>query len=143
MLSCQTFPPVAISMFFAGLWAWTDLEIRKLQPYVELSRGNAPPQRSLLLDYTRNQYVGSFLVCDTPLTEGRSTLFVWTVAARNQHWPVVVGALLVILTFSFQPLAAALFNVQDINMVQYGTQFDVFDVPECEHRLTALQGKLR
>ncbi|GJE86425.1 DUF3433 domain-containing protein [Phanerochaete sordida] len=98
-----TLPPVAISMFFAALWAWTDLEIRKLQPYVELARGNAPPQRSLLLDYTRTH-----------------TFFVWTVAARNQHWLVVIGALLVVLTLAFQPLAAALFNVQDIDMISHG-----------------------
>ena len=108
-------------MFFAALWAWTDFEIRKLQPYVELARGNAPPQRSLLLDYTRNKCAFPF----SSLLNGRligycSTLLVWTVAARNRHWPVVLGALLVVLTFSFQPLAAALFNVQDISLVQHG-----------------------
>lgn len=27
----QTFPPVAISMLFVGLWTWTDIEIRRLQ----------------------------------------------------------------------------------------------------------------
>ncbi|EKM56549.1 uncharacterized protein PHACADRAFT_172233 [Phanerochaete carnosa HHB-10118-sp] len=67
-----------------------DLEVRKLQPYVELARGNAPP---------------------TPP--------VWIIAARNRHWPVVVGSLLVLLTFSFHPLATALFNVQDIDMIQH------------------------
>ncbi|PSR76168.1 hypothetical protein PHLCEN_2v8591 [Hermanssonia centrifuga] len=92
-----TLPPVAISMIFAGVWAWTDIEIRRLQPYVDLAQGNSPPQRSLLLDYTRDH-----------------TFYVWTVAARNRHWLVSLGSLLVMLTFSFQPLAAALFNVQDI-----------------------------
>ncbi|KAI0790335.1 hypothetical protein C8Q75DRAFT_110838 [Abortiporus biennis] len=92
-----TFPPVAISMILAGLWAWTDIEIRKLQPYVDLAHGNAPPQRSLLLDYTRTH-----------------TLLVWTVSVKNQHWIVTMGSLLVLLTFTFQPLSAALFNVQDV-----------------------------
>ncbi|KAI0089530.1 hypothetical protein BDY19DRAFT_108972 [Irpex rosettiformis] len=92
-----TFPPVAISMIFAGLWAWMDIEIRRIQPYVDLAKGNAPPQRSLLLDYTRNH-----------------TFYVWTVAARNNHFLVTLASLLVIITFTFQPLSAALFNVQDV-----------------------------
>ncbi|KAI0797247.1 hypothetical protein BC629DRAFT_1592295 [Irpex lacteus] len=99
-------PPVAISMIFAGLWAWMDIEIRRIQvsfrklprPSVrDLAKGNAPPQRSLLLDYTRNH-----------------TFYVWTVAARNNHYLVTLASLLVIITFSFQPLSAALFNVQDV-----------------------------
>ncbi|KIP09925.1 hypothetical protein PHLGIDRAFT_59770, partial [Phlebiopsis gigantea 11061_1 CR5-6] len=92
-----TFPPVAISMLFAGLWAWTDIEIRRLQPYVDLAKGNSPPQRSLLLDYTRSH-----------------TFVVWSVAARNKHWLVTMGSLLVVITFFFQPLAAALLTVEDI-----------------------------
>ncbi|KAI0689567.1 hypothetical protein BC835DRAFT_1418450 [Cytidiella melzeri] len=92
-----TFPPVAISMILAGLWAWTDIEIRRMQPYVDLAKGNAPPQRSLLLDYTRNH-----------------TLYVWSVAARNHHYLVTLASVLVIITFCFQPLSAALFNVQDV-----------------------------
>ncbi|KAI0342287.1 hypothetical protein BDW22DRAFT_179555 [Trametopsis cervina] len=92
-----TLPPVAISMVFAGFWTWTDVEIRRLQPYVDLAKGDAPPKRSLLLDYTRNH-----------------TFYVWTIAAHNNHWLVALGSLLVIITLCFQPLAAALFNVQDV-----------------------------
>ncbi len=44
----------------------------------------------------------------------RSTFYVWTVAARNNHYLVTLASLLVIITFSFQPLSAALFNVQDV-----------------------------
>ena len=53
-------------MMLAGMWAWTDIEIRRLQPYVDLSRGNAPPQRSLLLDYTRTKYVAFCGVLTSP-----------------------------------------------------------------------------
>ena len=43
-----------------------------------------------------------------------STAYVWTIAARNRHWLVSLASLLVLVTFCFQPLAAALFNVQDV-----------------------------
>lgn len=58
-----------------AMWAWTDIEIKKIQvclatifkyffhaptdlpfkPYVDLVHGNSPPHRSLLLDYTRQK----------------------------------------------------------------------------------------
>jgi hypothetical protein len=55
-------------MVLVALWAWTDIEIKKmqvrtplplfssshsLQPYVDLARGQSPAHKSLLLDYTR------------------------------------------------------------------------------------------
>ena len=43
-----------------------------------------------------------------------STAYVWTIAARNKHWVVTAGSFLIIITYAFQPLAAALFNVQDL-----------------------------
>jgi hypothetical protein len=56
----------------AAVWAWTDIEIKKMQvsisfvahpfafswrpqPYVDLAYGNAPPHKTLLLDYTRTK----------------------------------------------------------------------------------------
>jgi hypothetical protein len=53
----QTLPPVIIAMALAASWSYTDGEIMRLQPYVDLVHGDSPPQRSLLLDYTRDQYV--------------------------------------------------------------------------------------
>ena len=44
-------------MFIVALWAWVDLEILKMQPYIDLVRGNASAKRSLLLDYTREKWV--------------------------------------------------------------------------------------
>jgi hypothetical protein len=53
----KTQPPVLVSMVIISLWTWVDIEIRRMQPYIDLIRGNAPPERSLLLDYTRSKYV--------------------------------------------------------------------------------------
>ncbi len=41
-------------------------------------------------------------------------MYVWAIAGRNHHWLVSLASILVLVTFCFQPLAAALFNVQDV-----------------------------
>ncbi|KAK1226532.1 hypothetical protein PQX77_010499 [Marasmius sp. AFHP31] len=92
-----TLPPVALAMFVVGMWAWTDIEIKKLQPYVDLVQGDSPPHRSLLLDYTRHH-----------------TLLVWWPALTNKHYTVFLASLLAIVSLTFQPLAAALLDVRDI-----------------------------
>ncbi|TFK67568.1 hypothetical protein BDN72DRAFT_90461 [Pluteus cervinus] len=91
-----TLPPVAIAAFIVAMWTWTDIEIKKLQPYVDLVHGDSPPHRSLLLDYTRSN---NFLV--------------WTTATSNKHYLVAIASLMVVLSLSFQPLAAALLVVRD------------------------------
>ncbi|KIK67947.1 hypothetical protein GYMLUDRAFT_190832 [Collybiopsis luxurians FD-317 M1] len=91
-----TLPPSFAAMILVALWAWTDIEIKKMQPYIELLHGDSPPQRSLLLDYTRS-----------------NNFIVWTQAARNKHYLVVLTTLMVLLTLSFQPLAGALLIVQN------------------------------
>ncbi|KAJ7499154.1 hypothetical protein FB451DRAFT_1204485 [Mycena latifolia] len=91
-----TLPPVIVAAVIVALWAWTDIEIKKMQPYVDLVHGDAPPHKSLLLDYTRtNNFV------------------VWTAAARNRHWVVTVASLMVLITLCFQPLASALLSVKN------------------------------
>lgn len=92
-----TLPPVIVSMVFVALWAWTDIEIKKMQPYVELVQGDAPPKKSLLLDYTR---INNF--------------FVWISAMRNAHWLVALASLMVLMSLSFQPLSASLLNLRDV-----------------------------
>jgi len=42
-----------------------------------------------------------------------SNFWVWFRAAANRHYLVALASLMVILSLSFQPLAAALFIVQD------------------------------
>jgi hypothetical protein len=86
-----TIPPVIIASAIVAMWVWTDTEIKKMQPYVDLVHGDSPPERSLLLDYTRH-----------------NNFFVWGRAAGNRHYLVALASLMVLLTFSFQPLASAL-----------------------------------
>ncbi|KAK0438352.1 uncharacterized protein EV420DRAFT_1212338 [Desarmillaria tabescens] len=91
-----TLPPVAVAAVIVALWTWTDIEIKKMQPYVDLVHGDSPPKRSLLLDYTRT-----------------NNFFVWSRAAANKHYLVALASLMVLLSLTFQPLAAALLVVRD------------------------------
>ncbi|KDQ60228.1 hypothetical protein JAAARDRAFT_32601 [Jaapia argillacea MUCL 33604] len=91
-----TAPPVAFAMVLVAAWAWTDFEIKKMQPYVDLVHGDSPPERSVLLDYTRSN---NFLV--------------WSIAASNKHYVVALASLLTLLALVFSPLAGALLTVRD------------------------------
>ncbi|KAG6888940.1 hypothetical protein C0995_004795 [Termitomyces sp. Mi166 len=91
-----TLPPVAVAAILVALWSWTDIEIKKMQPYVDLVHGDSPPHRSLLLDYTRT-----------------NNFIVWTSAASNRHYLVALTSLMVLLSLLFQPLSAALLTVKD------------------------------
>jgi len=91
-----TLPPSFAAMILVALWAWTDIEIKKMQPYVDLVHGDSPPHRSLLLDYTRS-----------------NNFIVWTQAARNKHYLVALTTLMVLLSLTFQPLAGALLIVNN------------------------------
>ncbi|KAF5380067.1 hypothetical protein D9615_006118 [Tricholomella constricta] len=92
-----TLPPVAVAAILVALWTWTDIEIKKMQPYVDLVHGDSPPHRSLLLDYTRT-----------------NNFIVWKNAAANKHYLVALASLMVVLSLAFQPLAAALLVVKDV-----------------------------
>lgn len=99
-----TLPAVAVTMILVGIWAWTDVEVKRLQPYVDLLHGGSPAQRSLLLDYTRTH-----------------NAFVWVQATSNRHYIVALASLMALLALSFQPISAALFSVRDIYKALPGT----------------------
>jgi len=50
-----TQPPVIVAMAIVALWAWIDIEILIMQPYIDLAHGNASAKKSILLDYTRSR----------------------------------------------------------------------------------------
>jgi hypothetical protein len=90
-------PPIVYSMFIVALWTWTDLEIRRMQPYIDLSHGRATAEKSLLLDYTTT-----------------SKFLVWITAYRNHHYMVATVAIIGIITLVVNPLAPAMFTITNV-----------------------------
>jgi len=91
-----TQPPVIVAMAIVALWAWIDIEILIMQPYIDLAHGNASAKKSILLDYTRS-----------------SKFLVWIDAISNRHYVVAVVTLLALLALVFEPLCASMFIVKN------------------------------
>jgi hypothetical protein len=116
-------------MVLVALWAWTDIEIKKMQPYIDLVHGDSPPQRSLLLDYTRSKCVAALHVpCQyLPVlnSSALSNFVVWISAFWNRHYMVAFATLLALLALVFQPLAAAMFTVRNTWLAHPSQFFDL------------------
>ncbi|KZT34086.1 hypothetical protein SISSUDRAFT_318122 [Sistotremastrum suecicum HHB10207 ss-3] len=92
-----TLPPTIVAMIIIGLWSWTNIEIQRMQPYIDLAHGNAKSETTLLLDYTRT-----------------NTFLIWMHAASNKHWVVTLASIIALAGLAFQPLAAGWLTVRNI-----------------------------
>jgi hypothetical protein len=108
------------SMVIVALWAWTDLEIRRMQPYIDLVHGHATAEKSLLLDYTTTRWVTSQSLVlfrvhpPSDCCRIASKFFVWITAYRNNHYMVAAIAIIGIITLIVNPLAPAMFTIRNI-----------------------------
>lgn len=91
-----SFLPVLIVIPFALLWRELDWNVRWFQPYVVLKKGNAAAGESLLLNYVAS---GPFLALF------RSKYY--------EHQIVFWSSLVAVATYSFQPLAASIFQIRE------------------------------
>ncbi|KAI5117631.1 hypothetical protein M0805_001274 [Coniferiporia weirii] len=92
-----SFFPIVLVAPLALLWESKNWLVKRYQPYINLARGEASAEDSLLLDYVS---INS-LYC------------VW-VAFTKRHWLVFISALAGLATLLLQPLAGAIFDIQQI-----------------------------
>ncbi|KAK3373787.1 hypothetical protein B0T24DRAFT_528532 [Lasiosphaeria ovina] len=92
-----------VAVLYSLLWTWVDLDIRRLQPWLELSRpGGANADSSLLLDY--------------PFT---FLAFIPFSAGRRRHWPVFFsGIASMLVCWGVTPLSSSIFGVKGVILVQ-------------------------
>lgn len=92
--------PTLISVLYGLLWTWIDHDIKRLEPYYQLSKpGGALARDSLLLNYPYS------LVATVPIT-----------AFRRKHWSVFyAGTILVLIFFSVSPLSSTIFNIHIVS----------------------------
>ena len=70
------------------------------QPYVDLSRGDADANTSLLLDYTNHP-----------------KFIVWIYQSKNRHTVALLSTLVLLMLLASQPLCASLFTIRDTEFV--------------------------
>ena len=95
--------PTTVAVLYSLLWTWIDLDIRRMQPWFELSRpGGAKGDQSLLLDYPFE-----FLA------------FVPISAWKRKHWPVFFAGVVMMLVFwTITPLQSAIFGKQAVTLTR-------------------------
>ncbi|KAH0030196.1 hypothetical protein KCU78_g3135, partial [Aureobasidium melanogenum] len=125
----QKFPylylPTIVSLILSFAWAWLDLDVRRLQPFIELSKEQgACGDDSLLLHYPFD------FVAFVPFT-----------AARRRHWPVFTASLAVVIIFwGLTPLQSTIFATRTIekNMsVATARSTSYLSLQEQKYNLTA------
>ncbi|KAM0561792.1 hypothetical protein ACHAPJ_002963 [Fusarium lateritium] len=95
--------PTIIAVLYSMIWSWIDLDVKRMQPWFELSKHDgATAENSLFLDY---QYEFVALV---PFK-----------AAKRKHWPVFFGGTAMVIVFwALTPLQSALFGTGVIRQTE-------------------------
>lgn len=93
--------PTTIAVLYSLLWTWIDLDVRRMQPWFELSRPHgANAEQSLLLNYPFE-----FLA------------FVPFKAWKQRHWPVfITGSVMMLIFWAITPLQGSIFGKQAVTV---------------------------
>lgn len=91
--------PTTVAVLYSLLWTWIDLDVRRMQPWFELSRPHgANAEQSLLLNYPFE-----FLA------------FIPFKAWKQRHWPVLIaGSVMMLIFWAITPLQGAIFGQQAV-----------------------------
>ncbi|CRK34925.1 hypothetical protein BN1723_015034 [Verticillium longisporum] len=77
------FLPTIVAVFYSMIWSWVDLDVKRIQPWLELSATDgATGKDSLLSEYPYN-FIG----------------FVPFSAAKRRHWPTFLAGISMIIIF--------------------------------------------
>ncbi|KUJ06743.1 uncharacterized protein LY89DRAFT_661803 [Mollisia scopiformis] len=92
--------PTILAVCYSMLWTWIDLDVKRLEPWFQLSQdGGATASNSLLL-----QYPFDFLP------------FVPITAVRRKHWGVFfAGSVMLMIFWVLTPLQSAIFNTGSVS----------------------------
>lgn len=98
--------PTTVAVLYSLLWTWIDLDVRRMQPWLELSRSDgARGDQSLLLNYPFE------FLAFVPLT-----------AWKQKHWPVFIAGFVMMLVFwAITPLQGAIFGRQAVVLTRSST----------------------
>lgn len=98
---CYLYLPTIVSVVYSFLWTWVDLDVKRLEPWFQLSRaGGATGSNSLLLDYPLEVLV---------MIPGK--------ACRRRHWAVLMASLVTMMVFwGLTPTQAGIFATRTVTI---------------------------
>ncbi|KAI8251672.1 hypothetical protein K4K53_011925 [Colletotrichum sp. SAR 10_77] len=98
---CYLFLPTIVAVIYSLLWSWIDLDVKRLQPWLEMSRPEgATAEHSIFLDYPY-EFVA----------------FVPFKAARRRHWATFYAAtVMVIIFWLLTPLQSAILGTGPVRV---------------------------
>lgn len=93
--------PTIVSVIYSFLWTWVDLDVKRLEPWFQLSKERgATGKSSILLNYPLE-----FLI-NVPF-----------IAFRNRHWHVMTASTIMMLVFwGVTPMQAGIFAVRTVKV---------------------------
>jgi hypothetical protein len=109
--------PTIVALVLSFVWTWIDLDIKRLEPFVQLSRSNgALGKDSVLLHYPFD------FVAFVPFVAVRKRYIVCpiisTIADHGRHWLVFLASLSVVLIFwGLTPLQSSIFATEMVDKV--------------------------
>ncbi|KAH8177244.1 hypothetical protein LIA77_02326 [Sarocladium implicatum] len=99
------YAPTVVAVLYSLIWSWVDLDVKRMQPWFELSKeGGATAEGSLFLDYPFD------FVAVAP----------WK-AFKRRHWPVVLaGSTMMVVFWLITPLQSAILGTSVITVTEPG-----------------------
>lgn len=116
--------PTIVSVIYSFLWTWIDLDVKRLEPFFQLSRpGGVTAENSILLHYPFD-----FLAM-VPFK-----------ALRRKHWSVFASSMVMVLIFwGLTPMQSGLFAVRTILVTEdFPTKLSDYTPIERQGNLSAL-----
>ncbi|KAL2207713.1 hypothetical protein CC79DRAFT_772673 [Sarocladium strictum] len=95
--------PNIVAVLYSLIWSWVDLDVKRMQPWFELSKdGGATAEDSLFLDYPFD------FVAIAP----------WK-ALKKRHWPVfLAGTTMIVVFWAVTPLQSAILGTGVVGVVE-------------------------
>ncbi|OIW30379.1 hypothetical protein CONLIGDRAFT_367130 [Coniochaeta ligniaria NRRL 30616] len=121
------YAPTAIAVIYSLTWTWIDLDIRRIQPWLEMSKEEGGTAEStLLLDYPFE-----FLA------------FIPVKAWRNKHSLVfLAGTIMMLVFWAVTPLQSAIFGTQSVSIMKQLAASDIAQLGTPEQQLDALDSSI-
>ena len=109
--------PTILAVVYSMLWTWVDLDVKRLEPYYQLSQiGGASAERSLLIHYP----VDFLAFIPIKAARYRQVLRLYQVTeidglTENRHWAVfLAGSITILVGWGITPLQSGIFTVAHI-----------------------------